>query len=108
MNNPIVKPGSTPPVANQPVLQTIDVSLGDEALITYAFAAKTELALYSYPDDAIHLFTAQALYDLVFNKTNLTWGFETKAAGTFTVQLQMVPLETTAPTTYPTFSVVVK
>jgi hypothetical protein len=108
MSSPITKPGSTPPAANQPVLQTIDVNLGDEALITYAFTAKTQLALYSYPDEAMHLIDALALYDLAFNTTHITWGFETKAAGTFTVQLQMVPLETTAPTTWPTFSVVVK
>ncbi len=108
MSTPIDKPGSTPPVPNQPIVQTLTAFVGGEITIQYGFTPKTQLALYSYVDDGMHLIGAYAMYDLVFNTTQLYWQFEAKVSGTYTVQLQSVPLESTDPTTYPTFSVVVK
>jgi hypothetical protein len=107
MSNPTEKPGNTPPVPNQPIIQTLTTSAGGQVVVECNFPINTQLALYSFPDGGIHLISALAMYDLVFKLTKLYWVFEAKETGTYTVQLQLIQLETTAPTTFPTFSVVV-
>ena len=107
MSNPIDKPGNTPPVANQPIVQTLTASVGGQVTVECNLPVATQLALYSFPDGGIHLISAYAMYDLVFKTTKLYWVFEAKETGTYTVQLELVQLETSAPTTFPTFSVVV-